>query len=144
MQITDEMVEEAAKAIFEHWQFQPAAGTLIPWVPKGNSLKQDEARDYARAALSAALGVAEQDMVMVSRDEWRKVRFRAGIDDPEEIAALTKIAGKPEAVTHAAQRTPRPLSMKDIENLSPDEKARRLNAAIADMNYRRASREEGK
>lgn len=41
-------VEEIAKLIYENWAGQP---DYVPWVDSGNSLKQDEARRQARAAL---------------------------------------------------------------------------------------------
>lgn len=47
-----EAIEAAAKAIYEHWQFKTPKN--YPWIPGGNSTKQDEARSYAVAALSAA------------------------------------------------------------------------------------------
>ena len=47
-------IEIAAKAIFEHWQFQKENGsTPIKWIEGGNSLKQEEARTYARVALES-------------------------------------------------------------------------------------------
>lgn len=54
-EVTDEMVEAGARAIFEHWQFQGDKPEPIPWVVGGNSFKQDQARDYARTALTATL-----------------------------------------------------------------------------------------
>lgn len=55
-----EVVEAAAKRIFEHWQFtQPTPAIPIDgvpaWVEGGNSLMQYKARAFARAALEAAL-----------------------------------------------------------------------------------------
>lgn len=41
-------VEEIAKLIYENWAGQP---DYVPWVDSGNSLKQDDARRQARAAL---------------------------------------------------------------------------------------------
>ena len=46
--ITDEMVERAAQAVFEHWQFQDYRNNVgtpatVSWTPNGNSLKQDQA-----------------------------------------------------------------------------------------------------
>ena len=54
----NDLREAVARAIFEHWQFQGRmAGTMaganpVPWVGGGNSFKQNEARDYADAALA--------------------------------------------------------------------------------------------
>lgn len=47
----DELIEAMARAIFEHWEFQPVKSPPVAWVPGGNSLKQDTARQYARVAL---------------------------------------------------------------------------------------------
>jgi len=52
-QLPDEVVEAAARAIFEHWQFQ--CPVEIHWTPNGNSLMQEKARDFARDGLAAAL-----------------------------------------------------------------------------------------
>lgn len=53
------MVDTAAMAIYSHWQFQPYNdGQYVPWVNGGNSLKQDEARTYARVRLLAVLNAA--------------------------------------------------------------------------------------
>lgn len=63
------LIEVAAKAIFEHWNF----GAPVAWVPRGNSLKQTEARAYAREAIEAiaplyaAPAVPEVDDAMVER-----------------------------------------------------------------------------
>lgn len=49
--------EEAfAKFIYECWQAKIIAGRAYPWVKGGNSLKQDEARRKARAAIDATGG----------------------------------------------------------------------------------------
>lgn len=58
--VTDEMVERAARAVYEHWKFGKNDHGLMgrekpAWVHGGNSLRQDEARNYATAALEAAL-----------------------------------------------------------------------------------------
>jgi hypothetical protein len=51
--MTDE--EAVAKVIFTHWQFQRSCpGGQFLWVDGGNSHKQDEARDFARAAIADA------------------------------------------------------------------------------------------
>lgn len=47
--LTDEQIELAAKAIFEHWAF----AAPVAWVDGGNSDMQDRARRFARAALAA-------------------------------------------------------------------------------------------
>jgi len=50
----EDAIEIAAKAIYEHWQFTPSGDLKqYPWVDGGNSLKQSEARTYARAALES-------------------------------------------------------------------------------------------
>ena len=75
------IVEKMARAIFEHWQFQALApGTRagqapIKWVDGGNGFKQEEATDYARAALTATglteaqlEGLANGAMVVTRKD----------------------------------------------------------------------------
>ena len=42
-----ELLELAAKALYETWQCQPG---YLPWQDGGNSLKQDEARELVRLA----------------------------------------------------------------------------------------------
>ena len=99
--ITDEMVEKAAQAVFEHWQFQAYRDNVgtpatVSWTPNGNSLKQDQARDYARAALeavapairaaaleeaatvAAGFPVGDHTAVMIERDEYKR-RIAAAI-----------------------------------------------------------------
>ena len=57
-QIPDDVVEAAAKAIYEHWQFAAQFGPKAPpWITGGNSLKQDEARSYARVSCLAILNL---------------------------------------------------------------------------------------
>ncbi|AZD84990.1 hypothetical protein C4K14_2156 [Pseudomonas chlororaphis subsp. aureofaciens] len=43
------LLEVAARATYETWSQLPG---YVPWVPGGNSLKQDEARAMVRAAIS--------------------------------------------------------------------------------------------
>lgn len=43
-----EEVETMARSIYENWSDQPG---YVPWVDRGNSLKQDEARSLARSAI---------------------------------------------------------------------------------------------
>lgn len=53
--VDDDAVERAGRTIFEHWDFgveQP--GQKPAWVPNGNSVMQQRARAFARAALSAS------------------------------------------------------------------------------------------
>jgi hypothetical protein len=48
----DELIEEAAEKIFLHWHFQKDHPmSPVAWVKGENSLEQDEARAFARAAL---------------------------------------------------------------------------------------------
>jgi hypothetical protein len=56
--VTDAAVERVAKAIFEHWRFD----SPVAWVPRGNSLRQDVARGYARSALDVWPVAAESDV----------------------------------------------------------------------------------
>ena len=43
------LVEAVAKAVYEQWADRPG---YVPWVPGGNSHKQDDARRIARDALA--------------------------------------------------------------------------------------------
>lgn len=45
--------ERIASAIYEKMRAHDSEGQKYPWVPGGNSHKQKEAREYARAALGA-------------------------------------------------------------------------------------------
>ena len=51
--IPPEALEAAAEDIYNHWQFSFTG--KVPWVPGGNSLMQEKARDLARAACIAML-----------------------------------------------------------------------------------------
>ena len=51
--IPPEAEEAAAEDIYNHWQFSFTG--KVPWVPGGNSLMQEKARDLARAACLAML-----------------------------------------------------------------------------------------
>ena len=51
--IQPEALEAAAEDIYNHWQFSFTG--KVPWVPGGNSLMQEKARDLARAACLALL-----------------------------------------------------------------------------------------
>lgn len=51
--ISPEALEAAAEDIYNHWQFSFTG--KVPWVPGGNSLMQEKARDLARAACLAML-----------------------------------------------------------------------------------------
>ena len=51
--IPPEGLEGAAEDIYNHWQFSFTG--KVPWVPGGNSLMQEKARDLARAACLAML-----------------------------------------------------------------------------------------
>lgn len=46
--MNDDVLEEAAKLVYESWATCPG---WVPWVPNGNSLKQDEARVVASRIL---------------------------------------------------------------------------------------------
>lgn len=48
-----ELVERVARAIFETPDF--GAPACVSWVNRGNSFKQDEARSYALAAITAII-----------------------------------------------------------------------------------------
>ncbi len=44
----DDVLEEAAKLVYDSWEKCPG---WVPWVPNGNSSKQDEARGVAARIL---------------------------------------------------------------------------------------------
>lgn len=44
----DDVLEEAAKLVYDSWNGNPG---WLPWVPNGNSVKQDEARGVAARIL---------------------------------------------------------------------------------------------
>ncbi len=46
--MNDDVLEEAARLVYESWNEFPG---WLPWVPNGNSLKQDEARGVAARIL---------------------------------------------------------------------------------------------
>ena len=46
--MNDDVLEEAAKIVYESWAACPG---WVPWVPNGNSSKQDEARGVAARIL---------------------------------------------------------------------------------------------
>lgn len=81
--VTEEMVERAARAVYERMPFDGDAQYKVkpPWVERGNSLKQDEARRYARAALEAALGEG---------DGWVKCSERMPKDHEAVLVCLTE------------------------------------------------------
>lgn len=49
--MNDNVLEEAARLVYESWGEVPG---WVPWVPNGNSLKQDEARGVAARILRLA------------------------------------------------------------------------------------------
>ena len=63
----EELVERVAQNVFEHWRF----AAPVAWEPRGNSLKQEEARDLARAALSAMPDVVAEVVVWLLNDDTR-------------------------------------------------------------------------
>ena len=46
--MNDDVLEEAAKIVYDSWKEFPG---WLPWVPNGNSLKQDDARGVAARIL---------------------------------------------------------------------------------------------
>ena len=70
---TDEHIEICAKAIYEHWQF----AAQCSWVEGGNSKKQDEARAYARSALSAIKSVFANRQRLRERLQVRVMELHA-------------------------------------------------------------------
>lgn len=51
------VTELVAKAIYSQWADLPG---YVPWVERGNSIRQDDARELARAHIAAALTKQEQ------------------------------------------------------------------------------------
>lgn len=78
------MIEIAAKAVFEHWQFAkpvdpvPAKG-MPAWVDGGNSLMQDKARDFASTAIHAYID-AHQKLALETEPE-EESRFDRALRD---------------------------------------------------------------
>ena len=62
-----EALEAAAEDIYNHWQFSFTG--KVPWVPGGNSLMQEKARDLARAALIA--GLAAWPGIIETEIKWK-------------------------------------------------------------------------
>jgi hypothetical protein len=56
---SDELAEAVARAIYDAMRENDPEGRDRPWVPGGNSRKQEEARSRARAALAEADTAAE-------------------------------------------------------------------------------------
>lgn len=80
------MAEAAAKAIYQQWHAEPG---FVPWVDRGNSVRQDDARRLARRAMdftdTSALAAAE------ARAEARGMERAARWHD-EQAAADEKLA----------------------------------------------------
>lgn len=77
-----EQVEQAAKAIFEHYKFGVGTpGEKPAWVEGGNSIMQGIARDFARASIAAyrPLVIEECAVVADNEAEWASKR---SIDNP--------------------------------------------------------------
>jgi hypothetical protein len=94
----EQIIEVIAQFIFEHWQFQDQIGEAVEWVGGGNSFKQHEARDYARAALAAieAMGAVvvpvEPTPAMIDMNKQYRTR------DGREARVLMTDAGGPAPV----------------------------------------------
>ena len=103
MHKTDDALERIAQIVFEHRHFQQSAN--VKWTPGGNSIKQDEARDIARAILAVLpqyTGAAE--VTQVDRDaaaelfeailgptDWRAQNARLGnMDDLPSVQMLSR------------------------------------------------------
>jgi hypothetical protein len=83
-------LEEAARAIFEHRQFKAP----VPWVERGNSFKQDEARDYARAvvlALRKPSEVMTQAILAAQHAQYVEARFLT--NEPMNLASQGWVGG---------------------------------------------------
>lgn len=64
-------VEAVARAIYDEMPYDELTGSKPAWVFQGNSLKQDEARRMAQAAITAHLSALEAEGMMVVR-RWAK------------------------------------------------------------------------
>lgn len=91
----EEIIEEMARSIFCHRSF----GAPVKWMDGGNSLKQDEARDYARAAFAIARArireqCAEELCTMANRSCTDRSRmalvemFAAALRQPKDNPGL--------------------------------------------------------
>lgn len=74
-------VEAVAQAIYDQWRVHLG---FRPWVPGGNSLKQDEARDIARAALSQPVIAAPVEAKLPAG--WVPLTITFEGDTPEDVA----------------------------------------------------------
>ena len=95
--------ERVAEALYDALRADHPEGKDRPWVPGGNSLKQDEARRLARIALAAAapsgappLGAREEQFAMVEsaiNDAYREfgAQIRVGVADRDQAAWLATL-----------------------------------------------------
>jgi hypothetical protein len=67
-------IEDVAKAIYDLFPYEEQ-GIKPAWVLYGNSLEQDEARRYARAALAALAAPSDAQPARAVTDEWREAMF---------------------------------------------------------------------
>lgn len=94
MMTREELIEKVAAKIFEHWQFQRASPFgKVNWVHGGNSIKQDEARDYARVALGVLLDEARAEE---ARQHWKRLCYEAR-KRAEELEAKLAARGGDDA-----------------------------------------------
>ena len=66
----DELTEKVARAIYDLFEYDSEhnPGFEKPeWFPSGNSFKQEEARDYAQAAIKAVLEELRSDLEAVTQ-----------------------------------------------------------------------------
>jgi hypothetical protein len=90
----DEIVEVTARGIYASWFMQPG---YVPWVERGNSDKQDEARRMARSAVSAQEAAG---LVVVPKEPTRAMlNAMAGYTDfvyheqiPDHAAQMEEMA----------------------------------------------------
>lgn len=82
-----DMVELAAEAIYDLMPFDEPHGTKPAWVPRGNSLKQDEARSYARAAIRAMEKPTEE----MYDAAWERIRDNPELNKMRERVSIHEI-----------------------------------------------------
>ena len=103
-------VEAVAEAIYDAMRDPIGGGEDKPWVPRGNSLMQDEARRRARAALGAAPQPSEGrvDLFATQLQETGRATVFPG-DEDAALAALRAIGASSFTVSlRAAPVEPEP------------------------------------
>lgn len=115
--IGDDAIEEGAQALYATWKSQSG---WVPWNPRGNSLKQDEARRDARTVLVAAWRAGlrpEIDEAMVERAAKAVDTYEADTGNPpgsvEEVRARLMRHILEAAINPALPWEAQPTTAKD-------------------------------